>query len=339
MATPPLGYSNLLIPESLQETYKYNIVDKSISICKSAIQQYLDSFLSPTGVNRNFLTSTISTEGLQYVTTLTYDEEMKTSPNLKKTHLARYFAENTAHTPSVMIIDQGVEAENSGINSLIEGFSFGNQWKGVVVFIGKVSLSINVATYSEEDTTTLSQLILYILDTLSDAVNNKVIHRRGEKWEVRLPMAGVTSGSMSSFAVSGDNKTQRWVRSIDLAVEIETHSTIKMPTPQLALPFIGSVGLLEGAPFPKVHNLVANQEIPVGSQYQLMITNLRKNHWLGTSDPNIVTVTSEPPWILQPRRVGKALLYIYDDLTDPSQDLITGRKRNLVLDIPFRVSR
>jgi hypothetical protein len=337
MGTPPLGYSTPLRPESLQETYQNQIVDKAISVCKSAVQQYIESFLSPGGINRNYLKATVSPEGLQYVTELTYDDEMKVKPNLRKTKLARFFAENTGKLPSILIIDQGVESENVGINSMIEGFSFENQWRGTVVFVGRISLSISVATYSEEDTTTLSQLVLYMFDTLSDAVNNKLIRNKANKWEIRLPMAGITAGSLTNFSVDGDNKTQVWTRSVEVQLEIETHASVKLPTPTYILGE-GTIGAPQGEPSPKVMNLAANQAISLGSQYPLVVVNLRTHQYLATSDPNIVTVTDEPPFTLMPRRAGKALLYILDRTLDCSQDLTTGKKKNLILDIPFRVT-
>jgi len=327
-----------LKPESLQETYREQVVDKAISICKSAIHKYLDSFLSPYGSNRNYIRSTVSSEGLQYVTDVTYDEEMKTSPNIRKTHLARFFAENSGKLPSIMIIDQGMESENAGINSLVEGFAFGNRWRGTSIFIGKVSLALNVATYSEEDTTTLSQLILYIVDTLSDAVNNKIIRNASSRWEVRLPMAGITSGQLTNVAVEGDTKSQVWMRSIDLQVEIETHASVELPVPQLVQPVTGVVGQQIGVPGPTVMNLAPNQQIKIGEPFQLFIVNLLKSQYLGVSDPNICSVTSDVPWIISPRRVGNCLLYIFDSVGDGTQDLKTGRRKNLVMDIPFRVS-
>jgi len=334
---PPLGYSSLLTPESQNETYTYNVADKSVSLTKSAVHQFLESFLNPRGANRNFLKSTLSAEGLQYVTDLTYDDEMKANPNLRKTYLARFFAENTGRLPSVLIIDQGVEDGDVGLNSLLEGFSFKNQWKGKVLQFVKVSVSIMVATYSEEDTTTLSSTIYYIFNTLADAVNNRIIRPKGQKWEVRLPIRPTTASQLTSVPVEGNNKSQIWTRSIELICDFETNSTIQMPTPQIVPPVQLTVGQNPGGPIPQVLNLQPNEGVPLGYPLQLMIRNMGLNHYLGVSDPNVALISSEAPWYLQPRRQGKALLYIFDSRLPQGQDLITGRKKNLIVDIPFRV--
>jgi len=337
-APPPLGYSSLLVPESREDTYNDQIADKSVSLTKSAIHKYLESFLSPTGENRGYLRSTISSEGLQYVTDLTFDDEMKISPNLRKTYLARFFAENTGRLPSVLIIDQGVEDGDVGINSLVEGFGYKNKWKGKILNFIKVNLSVTVATYSEEDTTTLSSMIFFIFNTLSDAVLNRLIRAPGKKWEVRLPMAGVTASQLSSIPVEGDNKSQIWTRSIDLICDFESISEIQMPIDKIVPPVLGSVAQKEGGPRPQVLNLQPNQGIPLGSPYLLFIRNLRVGYTLGISDPNIALISDDQPWYLQPIRQGKAVLYIFSSLLPSDQDKNTGQKKNLILDIPFRIT-
>lgn len=339
MANPPLGYQNLLKSESLEDIYTTdNVVDKSISLCKSAIHEYLESCLSPTGTHRSYITASVSPEGLQYVTDLTFDDEMKSDPNLRKTYLARFFAENTGRLPSVLIIDQGVESVDVGLTSVVEGMSFKNRWRGEALFIGKVSLSVSVATYSEEETTTLSQLLLYILDTLSDVISNKLLYKRGQKWEVRLPISGYASGGLTNITLEGDNKTQVWMRTIDFTAEIECHTLMAVPVPEMMSPATTFIGLRGGDPQPVVLNLTPNQSIKLGSPYQLFIQNMRIGHVLGVSDPNIALVTPELPWLLQPRRVGSALLYIFDVNRSPKQDPETGTKKDLILDIPFKVT-
>ena len=336
---PPLGYRLRKTPENRYETYDgTRVADKAISITKSAIQGFIDSFLNPKGYNRSYLGSTISSEGLSYVTDLTYDDESKVDPNKRKTYLARFFQENAGRLPSVLIIDGGVEDGDPGINSLTEGFGFRNQWYGQSVYFVKISLSILVATYSEEDTSTLSGTIFYIFSNLVDAIKAHIIHNPGTKWEVRLPLAGVVAAQMANTSVEGDVKSQIWSRSIDLQVDFETHIEIKMPTPKLQLPAIGIIATQEGGPTPSILNLVPNQTVSLGLPYTLLIENMQIKHTLGVSDPSIALVTSHPPWFLQPRRQGSCLLYLFDSTLPAGQDLSTGRKKNLVLDIPFKVT-
>lgn len=335
-ATPPLGYSLKAEPQSRAETYHELVADKAVSITKSALQGFLDSFLNPKGSNRQYLNSTISSEGLSYVTSLTYDEEMKASPNKRKTYLARFFQENTGQLPSILIIDAGMEDGDPGINSLVQGFGFQNQWYATGTYMVKVSLSIQVATYSEEDTSTLSGVIYYILTSLVDFIKAHLIKDPGSKWEVRLPLAGITAGQLTGSSVEGDVKKQYWLRSIDLTVDFETAIEMRMPTPKILLPAIGVVG--EGAPLPRVLNLVPNQSVSLGSSYTLFIENMQLKHTLGVSDPSVALVSKEEPlWYLQPRRQGSCVLYIFDSTLPVGNSLHSPNPR-LVSDIPFKVT-
>lgn len=337
---PPLGYRLQETPESRAEAYNNaRVADKAVTLTKSAVQGFIDSFLNPKGENRAWLGATVSSEGLSYVTHLSYDEEMKADPNKRKTLVARFFAENAgAHLPSVLIIDGGVESGDPGISSLTRGFGFRNQWYGTSVYFVKVSLSILIATYSEEDTTTLSGIMFYIFDTLVDVIKAHRIHNQGTKWEVRLPLAGVTSGQLTNTSVEGDVKSQVWTRSIDLQVDFETEIEFRMPAPKVTLPAVGFVAAAEGGPIPNFLNLQPNQGIPLGLPYNLLIQNMQLKHSLGVSDPSVALVTSQPPFLIEPRRQGSCLLYLFDSTLPAGQDLKTGRKKNLVLDIPFKVT-
>jgi hypothetical protein len=336
--SPPLGYSFNQVPESRRDTYVHQVADKAISITKSTMQGFLDSFLNPKGENRGYLGATISPEGLQYVTELTYDDEMKADPNKRKTYLARFFQENTGRLPSILIIDGGIEDGDPGISALLDGFGFRNRWRATSVYLVKVSLSILVATYSEEDTSTLSGTVFYILSNLVDAIKAHVIHSPGNQWEVRLPLGGVAAGQMSNVSVEGDVKSQIWTRTIDLQVEFETIIEFQLPLNKIVLPAIGIVASSEGGPTPTFLNLVPNQGISLGMAYPLLIENMQLKHTLGVSNPNIALVSSNPPWYIQPRRQGTALLYLFDSTLPATQNHATGANNQLVLDIPFRIT-
>jgi len=337
VTNPPLGYRTPLQPESLADSYQERVPDRGVSITKSAIHKYVESFLNPEGAYRGYLGATISSEGLQYVTNLTFDEEMKTDPNKRKTYLARFFAENTGRLPSILIIDQGLQDGDTGINPLLEGFTYKNNWRASLSYFIKVQLSILVATYSEEDTTTLSGLIYYIFNTLSKVINSRLIRYPNSKWEVRLPMSGITSGQLSNIPVEGDSKTQVWTRTIELTCDFETISEYQTPQPKIIPPPQPIYNSKEGGPIPEVLNLAVGQSIPLGLAYTLLIQNMQLKHSLGTSNPNIALVSSEPPWYLQPRRQGEAVLYIFDSSLPSTQDEY-GKRRDLVLDIPFKIT-
>ena len=322
---PPLGYVLNRTPGSTRELLAFRSNDRVITIVKSAIQNYIDSFLNPSGRYRRLLGSVASPVGLQYVTGLTYDEQMKEEPNKRRVHLARFFAENTARLPSVLIIDQGLEYINQGINPLVgSSFRDGN-WQAQLHLYCRVTLSIAVATLSEEDTDTLGMLIVLMFGPAVAAATNRILSAPNERWEIRLPLNFSAIDQATNIAVEGDTKTQAWTRSHTLVVDFETTISVEEPTPRFVLPAVPIVSSTDGGPLPQFLNLVANQAIPLGTPYLVMFQYLRPNHVLQVSDPSVALISSEPPYLLQPRRQGSALLLVLDH---------THR----VIDLPFRVT-
>lgn len=337
---PPLGYTLTPPPDTLKETYvEYRMVDKAVTIVKSAIQRYIDSFLNPNGSNRKFFTSALSPVGLQFVTDLTYDEQMKVSPNLRKTYLARFFAENVGRLPSILIIDTGIEILDPGLNELV-GATMGadGSWEGYLCSLMKVSLSVTVATLSEEDTSTLSTMIATMISPLATVINNCSIHDHDSPWEVRLPMTGINVGQGSSVTIEGDSKTTVWTRAIDLVCEFEAIIGLKQSPYTFVPPPIATVGN-DGVPLPRFLNLSPNQEIPLGASYQIMVEGMLNTYYLGVSDPSVALVTSEPPYLLQPKSQGKALLLVIDRSANAENATTKIKSAGYVADLPFIVVR
>lgn len=336
----PLGYIESTPPNSVKEIYtNYRAADKSVMIVKNAIQTYINSFISPYGVNRQFLTSTISPIGLQFVTELTYDEEMKVNPNMRKTYLARFFAENTGRLPSILLIDSGVEYVDAGISEITAvSMSPEGHWQGTVTQILKVNLAITVATLSEEDTDTLSMLIMMMFGPLAAVVNNYVIHERGAKWEVRLPMSGLTIGQLSNIPIEGDTKTTIWSRAVEVNCDFET--IIQLQRPPIYFQEEESTIAENQKRLPKFLNLVPNQMIPLGERYTLFIEYMQAHYKLAVSNPRIALVTQDPPFVLQPRGQGQALLLVIDpQLTERPLTQGNQKSSQLVCDIPFQIVR
>jgi hypothetical protein len=312
----------------------YRMVDKSVTVTKSAIQQYINSFLDPNGVNRRFMTSTMSPVGLQFVTELTYDDQMKTSPNLRKTYLARFFAENIGRLPSILLIDTGVEFMDTGLNDLVAAkITPDGYWEGHLVSHSKITMSITVATLSEEDTSTLATLIAMMFIPFATIVNNSIIRHENSGWEVRLPLSGVSMGQATSITIEGDTKTTVWTRSLDLVCEFEAAIGMKQPLERYVDPPTVTIGGIE-RPVPRFYNLAPNQEIPLGSAYPLMVDGMLLEYYLGVSDPNVAVVSSEPPYVLQPKAQGKSLLLVID-----RHHVSKNNDSGYITDIPFIVTR
>jgi len=324
----------------MREVYTdHRMVDKAVTIVKSAVQQYIDSFLNPTGVNRKFLTSSMSPVGMQFVTDLTYDDQMKVSPNLRKTYLARFFAENIGRLPSILLIDTGVEIIDPGINELVKAsINADGSWEGFLVSYMKVTLSITTATLSEEDTSTLSTMISMMITPLATVINNYIIQDPDSGWEVRLPLSGMNLGQATSVTIEGDTKTTVWTRSLDLTCEFEAQFGIKMPLLHYAPPPLEIIGATSQV-IPRFLNLTPNQEIPLGMAYPLLIDGMLFQYYLGVSDPNIALVTSEPPYMIQPISQGRALLLVIDRTANADTGADRYKSSCYVTDIPFTIVR
>ena len=335
-STPPLGYTLTPPYANLKEMFATSrMADKSVTLVKSAIQGYIDSFLNPAGKNRKFLTSSMSPVGLQFVTDLTYDEQMKVSPNLRKTYLARFFAENIGRLPSVLLIDTGIEILETGLNELIGSRrNIDGSWEGQLVSMLKVSLSVLTATLSEEDTSTLSTVILMMFHPLSSLINFGILRDPGASWEVRLPLGGLTLGQASNVNIEGDTKTTVWTRSLDLVCDFEAQIGVNMPTENYVwrLPTYNQYD----KPMPIFLNLVPNQELPLGSAYPLYIEGMLPEYYLGVADPSVALVSSEPPYTIQPRRQGRTLLVVRDN-SAPDVGGSVEPARGYITDLAFRV--
>jgi len=337
---PPLGYIANTPPNSMKEVFSdYRVADKSVMIVKNAIQTYINSFISPTGVNRQFLTSSASPIALQFVTDLTYDDEMKVNPNMRKTYLARFFAENTGRLPSILLIDSGVEYVDAGISEITAvSMSPDGFWEGTITQILKVNLSITIATLSEEDTDTLSMMVMMMFGPLAAVVNNYIIHEKGAKWEVRLPMSGLTIGQLSNVTVEGDTKTTVWSRAVEVNCDFET--IIQLRRPPVYFQHDQATIAENQKRLPAFLNLSPNQMIPLGQHYTLFIDYMQPQYKLGVSDPLVALVTQDPPWVIQPRGQGQALLLVIDpNLPERPLTKQNQRSSQLICDIPFQIVR
>jgi len=127
--------------------------------------------------------------------------------------------------------------------------------------------------------------------------------------------------------IEGDTKTTVWTKSLELACDFENHIGIEMPMDTYVMrePTYNQ----NGRPMPRFLNLVPNQGIPLGMAYPLYIEDMLTDYFLGVADPSVALVTSEPPYLLQPKKQGATLLLVQDR---------AGKDRHLT-DIAFRVVR
>jgi hypothetical protein len=331
MPNTPLGYITNPIPENTRDLLSLRVADKAVSSTKAAIQGYINSFLDPNGSHRKYATAVMSPQTIQFVTNLTYDNEMKTNPNQRRLYLSRFLASNTGRLPAILIVDAGLEYVDLGINDLVGGKLVNGKWQAQFLFLCKVSLSIIVATMSEDDTDTLGSFLMLMFGPLANLTCNYLLREPRQPWEVRLPLT-MTPGQSSSSPIEGDTKSVIWSRNLDLVCDFETTIGVEQDAFRIEPPAQFGVGL------PIFLNLEPNQEIPLGSPYPLWIDNLQKDHTLAVSDPNVALVTLDPPFYIYPKKQGRALLYIFKRFGPDVDPTNPDKNSRLVMDMPFRIT-
>jgi hypothetical protein len=241
--------------------------------------------------------------------------------------------------PSILLIDTGIEILDPGLNELIgASMNTDGSWEGFLLSLMKVSLSVTTATLSEEDTSTLATMISLMITPLATVINNCILHDPESQWEVRLPLTGMTLGQASNVNIEGDTKTTVWTRSLEMVCEFEAVIGLKQDPYTYAPPLIPIIGS-NHKPIPRFYNLIPNQEIPLGASYPLLIEGMLPEYYLGVSDPSVALVTSEPPYMIQPKAQGRSLLLVIDREVPADGGLDITQSSCYVTDVPFIIVR
>lgn len=321
--TPPKsGFTIKARPRSVKESIASYSHDRLKTITKSALEQYIRSFLDSDGEYRDSIQA-IAKGSLQYIT----DKSLQNDPTRRPTQLARLFNEVRERTPAILIVDAGMESIPSGLNSgLLQSTLINGMWQGWFNKQFRITLTIIVLTNDQDSTDQLTEILELIFNNLRQMHDGSEIrsHEAGHNWCVRLPLTFSVSAT-SGANITEDNKDQLWFGEFSLTVEAEDTFSIEMPfdtaleTTDYDRDFRGDYAKSHDVPTVGQSNLgellppliLAPDTIQVNTTAGVSFSRLRPNHKIIIDQPNIATIDVKGR-VITPRRLGTFSLQVVD---------------------------
>lgn len=316
--TPPKsGFTVKAVPKSVKESVSRQGHDRLKTITKSAVEQYLRSFLDSDGDNRSAIES-VAKGSLQYVTDKSLNAQK--DPTKRPTQLARIFNEVREHTPAILIIDAGMQSIPSGLNSgLTHSTLLNGQWQGWYLKQFKVPLTIVVLTNDQDSTDQLMEIVELPFNNLRQISGGSEIRPQepGHNWVVRLPLGLDISGT-SGVNITDDQKDQLWFAEFSITVDAEDTFSIEIPFDtslagsdyDQSYSLGGRTGTANlSLTMPPV--IIAPDTIQINSLANVSFGRLRPYHKIVIDRPMIATIDVEAR-VVTPRRLGTFTLQVLD---------------------------
>ncbi len=314
--TPPKsGFTVKAVPKNVKEAVSLQSHDRLKMITKSAVEQYIRSFLDSGGSHRDSIEA-IAKGSLQYIT----DKSIQNDPTKRPTQLARIFNEVREKTPAILIVDAGMESIPSGLNSgLIASTLINAKWQGWYNKQFKVDLTIVVLTNDQDSTDQLMEIVELLFNNLRQISDGSEIRPQepGHNWAVRLPLS-FTISSTSGANITDDNKDQLWFAEFSLPVESEDTFSIEIPfdtsldTADYNNDFRAGMKVDQsnlGQSTPPI--ITAPDTIQINSSAAISFSRLRPHHKIIIDQPMIATI-DVPGRVITPRRLGTFNLQVVD---------------------------
>lgn len=280
------GLQNTTVPRvapvSPAEAVKLTASTHVKHVIKTGIQGYIDKFFNSTGRYRALMES-VFPEGAKYITDRSYDfDEDATSHKLL---LARFFEDLPAFLPCIMIADtSGAQYKNPGLGRTQGAIKVGpDKFANRFHIIREVTISILVATHSEETTNSIADMLTLMFGDLRGLLTGSLLYPDDatQHWEIRFPL-NFEVGGTEHTAQGEDPKKQVWTTTISLPVTFEHLFLVEFdadayaihqapPVPQSALQF------------PDV--------VRVGQRVRGFVSNAPYQSEVSTSDPNVASVS------------------------------------------------
>lgn len=299
--TPPSGYLNRKVAESVQDAIAHYSVDNIKTIVKSAVQRYIQSFMDTNGGNRELFQS-ITRMGLQYITDKSFDPASDRS--LRRTQLARLFEQIKQELPCILIMDSAFDYVHSNWNGIDKIWVQNHEWYGRVHIARKLNILVVAGTRDQSSTDFLHGLISILFGELKFLAGGTLIRgnlTNGETWG--MTMGNPILGKVSQNKVNGDPKDSVWFFDIEVPdILFEDYVTVKQPYGRFGPPGPGVLNQPDLADTPPV--IVFPQTIPINLPTQLLITTFQPDtQKIYISNPNIAVYNPDSREITA-RRLG-----------------------------------
>jgi hypothetical protein len=314
---PKSGFTVKAVPRSVVESVSSQSHDRLKTITKSAIEQYIRSFLDTTGKNRSAIES-VAKGSLQYIT----DKSIEATEDKTKraTQLARLYNEVRERLPAILIVDAGTEHVPSGMfsglthSTLLEG-----KWQGWFNKQLKVPLTISVLTGDQDSTDQLMEIVLLAFTNLRQiAGGSEIRSRRSEdQWAVRIPLM-LTISANSGANITEDTKDQIWFSNFDIPVEAEDTFAIEMPFDTSLDPDDYAWDTSQGGVISEANlsaklppEILAPSTIQINSPTTVGFRRIRHTHKIVIDQPMVATFDPETR-VITPRSLGTFTLMVVD---------------------------
>lgn len=335
--SPPKGYLNRKVSESIQDAVSNYTVDHIKTIVKAAIQRYIESFMDAQGGNRK-LFEAITKMGLQYVTDRSFDPA--SDPSLRKTQIARLFEQVRQELPCILIMDSSFEYNMMNFTGIDKAWIHGTEWYGRIHISRTLKIMVVAGTRDQSSADFLHGLLSVLFGELRFLADGNALRgnrNNGETW--CMTMGNPQLGKVNQNKVSSDPKDTIWFFDIEIPdILFEDHLTIKQPIyiPELGEGVMNPPGAL-GDVAPIIH---FPNSIPINEPTQLMIDLFQPDvQEVFISNPNIA-VYDPHTRIITARRIGKFKIQVmrYRKLDRDPVGEQTGRTFDVVAEKEVKVS-
>lgn len=197
---------------------------------KSAVQKYIENYLSVDGKYRHQLELT-QPYMVSYYTNLS-GRAQEDDPTVYNVQLARMWKGLKQKLPAILIADTGFESQSPGLGGLLPGYRVdGFDVVQQTATMGPVSLQILTAAMDETTAGDLADVLTFIFGPLT-IFNHGWILTSGnpeDSWEIRLPQGGVKPESLERRNITEDPVDSFWTASLSLEVDFEGIVSNRIP--------------------------------------------------------------------------------------------------------------
>lgn len=313
----PDDYIFSSVPKASKHIASQGAEARVTSTVKSAIQEYLDRYFSPTGCYREQLKLT-APYAIQYETGVTGSLD-PTDPTVYNLQLARLWSQLRTRLPCIIIVDSAIKYEMSGLGGIAGSAYINARTSSVFTQINaEVTLSLDIAANDETTCGDLRDLLMYILGPLTLLNKSHIIrsNRPQDNWEVRLPQMFEPKG-LERKSYSEDKAEAFWSSSVDIEVAFESHiqHAFAQQTQLMTISDYRDGSTPDGGvldedgnttylpdPAFAVETIKVPEVVKLGKPAPIQLSWLPYGAKLVSEDPRIAIVTAEH--VIIPKRIG-----------------------------------
>lgn len=308
----PSGYVRRAVPKSQAEALSNKAHARAKTIAKSALEQYIRSFMDTDGPNRSVV-NTLGSGILNFITDKSIQDDK--DPRKKVTQLTRLYNEIRERTPAILIVDSSFRWLPNSLGSLDsarlvrddEGAAW---WVGNYHITAQVGVTVSVVTNDQDTTDTLNTFLCLIFQQVRNIAGGSRLYsrERGDQWEVRLPLTFDTAPTTQQ-PITEDRKDTLWTSTLELSLDYEDNFALAQRFIEWDPDDAGTGGRVGALDVPPVITIA--DTIQINTTTPFTVDKLRPTHSIVIDRPDIVTVDTQY-CILTPRKLGTFRIQIVD---------------------------